>query len=590
MRRPPWIVPLALLLLLGCQAENQSAPPTAPSADPAPLTRLTAEQYRRTVRDLFADLQTADLKFPNELEGPGGFENNALLNTPSAVLVDSYRSNAALIGNAIADRIGSAQLCPKSSTACLENYLLDVAQKMYRRPLTEEQQKRLKEDFKNWSSRYGAAGGLNLSLQLLLQSKDFLYFPKVPHKSNNSQEQEFPLDQWALASRLSYFLWGTMPDQELSKAAQKGQFHSSEALVAQARRMLKDPKAQQGIVDFHRQLFYFDAVGSQGVDLEYYRQALGQGAEEGDPADFYYGEFIPRVRYEPEVFVRQHVFFGKGTLEALLTSNRYFVTPMTAPIAYGIQAPEDQTTILWPPKPVRTFDDDIIQTPEDPEEPDDPEEPEEPEDGPSGQWNYVGVDLDPQKRAGLFTLASFLSTKTGPRQPSPVKRGVAILKRLQCVELKPPGDVPPLEDSTAGHAPRTNREKYDIHSRSAACGGCHLSIDGIGMTFENYDALGRWRDTDNNYPVDASGQLVGTDQDGPVNNWVEMAKKLAKSRTIHDCYAKQWFRFAFARDTSPEDLAVLKPIQESFYKSGNIQELLLSIVASHPFRMRRVQP
>ncbi|MEM6292533.1 MAG: DUF1588 domain-containing protein [Myxococcota bacterium] len=186
-------------------------------------------------------------------------------------------------------------------------------------------------------------------------------------------------------------------------------------------------------------------------------------------------------------------------------------------------------------------------------------------------------------------MAGFLTAKAGPQQPAPVRRGVTILERLMCTELHPPGDVPPLENVDS-REPRTNRERYAIHSEAAACAGCHASIDGIGFTFEHYDSMGRWRDTDNDYPVDATGRLLGTDNDGEVNDAVGLMQRMGDSRTVHDCYTKQWFRYAFGRSETAEDEPLLATLQEGFWNSdGNILELIVNLAGSYSFRHRSAQ-
>jgi hypothetical protein len=186
-------------------------------------------------------------------------------------------------------------------------------------------------------------------------------------------------------------------------------------------------------------------------------------------------------------------------------------------------------------------------------------------------------------------MVGFLIAKAGPQQPAPVLRGVTIIDRLLCTELHPPGDVPPLE-LTDSLEPKTNREKYEIHKQSEACAACHKSIDGIGLTFENYDSMGRWRDLDNGYPVDATGELLNTDQDGPVNNAVELMQKMGSSRTVHDCYTRQWFTYAFGRNVTSDDAPTLLALQEGFWQSGgDIISLVVNIAGSYSFRHRRAQ-
>ena len=135
---------------------------------------------------------------------------------------------------------------------------------------------------------------------------------------------------------------------------------------------------------------------------------------------------------------------------------------------------------------------------------------------------------------GFLTLMGGLHARSNPKFPSPVLRGLFVKERLLCQHVsQPSGDIPPIED-IENTEPQTNRERYEAHSSIAGCASCHESIDGIGFTFENYDSLGVYRDSDNGFPVDASGELIGTDVDGPLQNAIALSQKLSQSRTVYD--------------------------------------------------------
>lgn len=544
--------------------------------DPAPLTRMTSVQYANTIRDLFAPLELTLPVLPVELEGAGGFENNAQLQLATASVVEAHHRAAMELSAQIMEGIDLLLPCERGQRACGHEFLLALAERAWRRPLSEDEQGSLVADFDLWMDDHGFDDALRLSLQLVLQAPELLYFPRFsvdPSPSESTSPHGQPLTSWELAARLSYFLWGSLPDEPLRELARADALQDRDVVVAQAWRMLGDPRAREAVVDMHRQLLDFDAVGSSGLDLEHYSEAFtALGFEDGLDADYYYHfDYLPALRFEPEVFVAQHVFEGEGTLAALLTSTRAWTTPEIAALAYGVEVPDDGPSVRWAGINrsgllSEGFTDPVFVA------------------------DYVPIELPPDQRAGLLTLASLQSATAGPRQPSPVARGMLVLDRLMCVSLQPPGDVPPLEQSEAAGEPRTNREKYEIHQKSPACAGCHEQIDGIGLTFEHYDSLGRFRERDGEHPVDASGALVGTDQDGPVNSAVELSARLAQSRTVHDCYVRQWYRHAFGRDATSEDGPVLEALQEGFWASGgDIPGLLVNIAASHPFRHRRIE-
>ncbi len=560
---------LALPMAAGCANDDAEFSGPAPDAlvpDGAPLTRMTAEQYNNTVRDLFAPVDVGIALFPVELEGRGGFENNVALNTATPALVETYQRAASQVAERAVARLDVLLGCDRTVDACGRDWLLDLADRAWRRPLSTADRNALLADYDTWKSSYGIDTAMTLAIELLLQSPDFSYFPRFGQDTPLASGTAVALTDWELASRLSYLLWNSMPDAELFDVARSGRLQDRQVLADQALRMLTDGRAVDMVVSFHRQTWDFDDVGSNPIDLEFYALVFNERGllAEDDKSDYYYLEYTPGLRFESDVFVARHVFYGDARLETLLTSSRTWVTPDVAEIAYQRAVDAELEPVLWTAVVPQEGNDELGQF----------------------EGDYFPIDLDPTQRAGLFTMAGFLSAKAGPQQPAPVRRGVTILDRLLCTELTPPGDVPPLE-IVEEMEPRTNREKYAIHSRSEACAGCHRSIDGIGLTFENYDAMGRWRDTDNGHPVDASGELVGTDQDGRVDDAVGLMHRLGRSRTVHDCYVRQWFRHAFGRNETLEDEPTLRALQDGFWRSqGNIIELVVNLAGSYSFRHR----
>lgn len=565
---------LAAALCVGGCVEDHAAPvdgtvPDELVADGAPLSRITAEQYNNTVRDLFTPVQLPVVVFPVELEGRGGFENNVALNTATPAVVETYQRAASDVASAAAGQLDALLDCDRNQQSCTRDWLVGFAQRAWRRPLTEDEREALVSDYDGWKAQYGIDTAMTLSIQFLLQSPDFLYFPRFGEGAPTGRDDAVALTNWELAARLSYLLWNSMPDAELLELADQGRLQDRDVLAEQAFRMLSDWRAVDMVVSFHRQNWDLDDVGANPIDLDFYAPVFEERgfSAEDDKSDYYYLEYSPRARFESDVFIARHLFHGDGKLETLLTSNKTWVTPEVADMAYEQQVDTNTEPVSWSARIPQEGNDEF------------------------GIFDaeYYPIELDPDKRAGLFTMVGFLIAKAGPRQPAPVRRGVTILDRLLCTELLPPGDVPPLEIAEEME-PKTNREKYAIHTQSEACAGCHRSIDGIGLTFENYDAMGRWRDQDNGHNVHATGRLIGTDQDGEVENAVALMKRMGKSRTVHDCYVKQWFRYAFGRNETAEDAPTLAALQEGFWQAdGNVLQLIVNLAGSYSFRYRRAQ-
>jgi hypothetical protein len=199
------------------------------------------------------------------------------------------------------------------------------------------------------------------------------------------------------------------------------------------------------------------------------------------------------------------------------------------------------------------------------------------------------VQLDPTQRAGLLTQAAFLAAHSHANQTSPVHRGLAVRKNLLCTSLPdPPANVnntPPEPDPNA-----TTRQRFEQHRADPTCAGCHQLLDPIGVGFENYDAIGRYRMTENNLPIDAHGELVGT-ASGAFTGAVELAQRLSTSPEVRDCLGKQWFRFSLGRSEGAEDACSLARVKEEFAASDfNVKKLLLALVTSDSFRYRKVEP
>lgn len=198
--------------------------------------------------------------------------------------------------------------------------------------------------------------------------------------------------------------------------------------------------------------------------------------------------------------------------------------------------------------------------------------------------DVVPVELPADRRAGILTQGAFLAGHSHAQQPSPVLRGVFLRERLLCVPpTLPPDDVPPLEASDSSDWV-TNRDRYAAHTDNPACASCHVAIDGAGFPFENYDSLGAWRDTDNGAPVDSSGELSGTDSDGPVADAVALVETLAASRDVYDCAVMQVYRYGMHRSETGADRAALSALQQNFWANGGvIPDLLVDFVTSDAF-------
>jgi hypothetical protein len=523
--------------LVGCGEDSDRA--LAPGTV---LRRLDQRQLDNTLRDL---LQRGDLP---AVELP---PESTDLATPH--LVESLHVGLDRVArHAVA--YGRRWLPCPDDPACAGDALATLAHRAFRRPLTTAEDAWLAGVY-DGSVDHGAATAAEMTLTTILSAPDFLY---LLERGNDERS----LDDWEIASRLSYFLWDSMPDAELFEAAAAGELHAPERVREEATRMLADARAREAILGFHRGLLAHDAIA--GIDLDattYIGDVDPDGELDPDDEDELLGELMSEFRLtvglELDHFV-EDTLVRDGTLEGLLTSRRTWVSPSTAPI-YGVRFDHDSVDRV-----LHVIGDEDFEI------------------------ELVPVELPAERRAGFLTGLAFLAVHAHPVHPSPVERAVFVRERLLCrPPAPPPDDVGAVEEGSA-EAPRTNRERYEQHVSNPACAGCHVELDGVGFPFEHYDSMGRYRTHDNGEPVDASGVLLGSDVDGPVSNAVELAERLAVSRTVHDCFVTQWFRHALARTERDEDAETLERLRDSFWASGGrIHELLLDLVTSEVFLGRQ---
>lgn len=494
---------------------------------PTALRRLTPSAYQNTVRDLFPGVAIPAITLvPDPLVY--GFDNNGETQAPSALLVQQLSDGAVTVAAAAAAVPDVAFGCPADGgpdpLACGTAFLADFGPRVYRRPLAADEEAELVGLFGSVLATDGFEVAIQVVVQLALQTPEFLYLPEL---EVGTGEPVVPLSGFEVASRLSYFLWNTMPDDRLFDAAAAGTLADAAGVEAEALRMLADPRATDGVDNFDRLWLALDQVDDIALDPLTYPTFDAATRE--------------AIAAESLTFARRMV--RDGTLARLLTDPSAELGPETAAL-YGVPLPPEGMLAQLP----------------------------------SGE------------RSGILTRAAFLATRAHAVNPSPVKRGVFVLDRLLCTPVAPP---PPDVDTSVPEPvegePTTNRERYTVHVQSDRCAGCHVAIDGIGFGFEHYDSMGSYRDLDGGFAVDATGMFaVGDLADRSYDGAIEASELLAGSRTVSDCVAEGWARYALGRTLKTGDEATLAALSESFAASGGrFRDLLIEIVKSDAFRSRR---
>ncbi len=501
---------------------------------PTTLRRLTRAQYNNTVRDLLGIGGDPAAGFGLD-EDEGGFAANAKAPIKELQL-EKYREVAEDLGaKAVADMARLVPCAPpaRPEAECLGELLRDFGKRAYRRPLTAEETEQYRTLFAVGREGGDFASGLSLVVSTMLQSPHFLYRPELGDLGRAGREG-LPLTHYETASRLSYFLQNTMPDQELFAAAEAGRLGSADEVAAQARRLIESPKARDSVVSFYLQWLQVDDLLTVEKDPEVY--------------PMFTPEVRAAMREEIVEFVDQvgrRTDSGGGTLEALLTARYSFLRgPLFG--LYGVPAATG-----------------------------------------GNATSLRRTELPEGQRAGVLTLAGVLSKHGHPDQSSPVARGYVISDRLLCVvPPEPPQDVDatvPKPDPNV-----STRVRFEQHRTKPECAACHALMDPLGLAFESFDGIGRFRTMDGRVPVDASSELSGTDQDGPVKNAVELVERLSRSSEVRSCMTRQWFRYALGRLDTEGDRPALQAALAAFARDGHrLPDLMVALAASHPFRFRR---
>lgn len=496
----------------------------------APARRLSHVEYERTVQALFPEVTVPKQGFAPDLVVKG-FENDSAALNASPVLLEQYSTAASQIAELASAAPEKLAPCMASSPdmGCARQFIASFGRRAFRRPLSSEEQSRYEGLFAQFAKDISFAGAFELTLSAFLQAPQFLYRLELG-AGDEAAGSVVALDDYAMASRLSYFLWQSMPDDALLDAAAGGLLKTPAQVAEQARRMLRTEAAQTALVDFHRQWLGFDRVLDENKDPDLF------------PA--WNDRLREAIRRESDQLVA-HVFGddGSGSVFELLTTRVTFANAALAEL-YGI--------------PLKGKD-----------------------------WEQPQI-LPATERAGLLTRANFLAGRAHTTNGSPPLRGVAVLNQLLCAPPPaPPANAnakPPVADAKGA---QTNRQLFEERTAPAECQACHKKINGIGYAFEGYDSTGRFRTQDQGMPVDAHGELMGTDVDGPYSGALQLSSLLASSRQVQECATKTVLRYAFGRVDDEADACMLEALAPAM--SGpqtDLREVLVQVASSYPFMNR----
>jgi hypothetical protein len=505
----------------------------APDPGDAPLTRLTQQQYLNTVNDLFGKIDLSSVYPITQSASQFGL---AQADVDGADLDNYERASeivaAAVIGNATTlNKIApcAAGATTAAARTCATQFLQGFATRIYRAPIASTDLDRHLALYDAGAANGGYSHGIQLLLQAMLQSSRFLYRVELG-TTTAVGPTAVKLSDYELASRLSYGLWNTTPDDALNTAAAGGMLETSADVSAQLQRMLKDPRGATMVSQFLASWIHLDDLQSVAKDAKTYPS--------------WNSDLQNAMMTQAKTFFTDLLANQGATVKAMLTSQTLFMNSLTAPL-FGSQAAGLPT------------------------------------DG-----SFQSSQKTDGTVSGILTLPAFLATQAKADQSSPIYRGKFVREQLFCQELpSPPANVPPAPVIMPGVS---TRDRLSMHETAAQCSACHSLMDPIGLGFENYDGIGAYRTMDGGKPVDASGALTGTDVDGMFTGVAQLGAMLSKSATVEACVGKQWFRYAMARAEQVADTCSLQQLAKTFHDSGtDLRTLPAALVQTPAFMYRR---
>jgi hypothetical protein len=517
----------------------------AQNPDPGriPAHRLNREEYRNTIQDLLGVDFPTDIRFPVDDSG-NGFDNNADVLSLSPLLMEKYLEAARRIVLQWAAGSPSGQRGvfrneplpqdPAAARAAQRDFLQRFAYHAFRRPV----------EGPVWDQIAAACArepdlhqGLQTGMMLILSSPRFL-FRTEPPPAPGTPGPTAPVDEFALASRLSYFLWGSCPDARLLELAAGNTLRTS--LKTEVERMLRDGR-------FKRFSRTFGGQWLQTRDTVSVSLSVRSIVPKNTPKDFE-KNFNTRtrglLRQETELLL-QHLLSENRPVEELLTANYTFLNKTLAEF-YQIPG--------------------VTQS------------------------DFVKVPLPADShRMGLLTHGSFLMVTSNPTRTSPVKRGLFVLDTLLGTPTPPPPpNVPPLDEKKAHAGKLTMRQAMEQHREDALCASCHARMDPIGLALENFNAIGQYRESSEGSPIDTAGKLATGETFASIPELIQILTTSRKG-DFYRRVSEKMLTYAIGRSLEYYDTPTINHLVETLHaQGGGWHSLLHAVIESAPFQKQRV--
>lgn len=508
-------------------------PSVAFAPAPGSFKRLTTTEFRSSLRALLGDVQVGDIEPDTFVEGfakIGGADVAISLNGVEKYDLVLEAATAQVFGDA-ARRTAFLGCAPTgaSDTACFASFIARFGRLAWRHPLTDAEQQKYVALTGSLAQTLGDTNeALRLTTKALLMSPYFLYRSERGVPDGSSTFWRYTSHE--LAGRLGAFLLNSTPDSALLDAADRDELTSVDAIRAQAERLLSSSAGRESVGNFATELFRLQIVASRAKDpglFPQYSDALRDG-----------------IMREVPALLQSIVFDRKASALELFTTRQTFVNADLAKL-YGLDATGLTSDSLQ-----------AVTLPE------------------------------TSLRAGLLGTGAFLSLYANQKEGSPTQRGKFIRQFLLCQEIPdPPPDVSTVIEDPPPGIVLTKREKLAAHREQPTCAGCHSLMDPLGLTLENFDAIGAYRDNEHGLPIDATGDFDGKAFNGPI----ELGRLLAESPRASECLVRNLYRYATGHSELDSEEPVVLALSQRFAQNQNdFQKLMLDLVTSDGFRL--VQP
>ena len=521
-----------LVLALGGCSSSTAPVEVEVDAGPVALRRLTAEQFTRSIHDVLGEHITVPSRIDPDDRRSGLLAVGASFASVTPSGFEKYEAAAAAVAEqalGASHRNDLVQCQPASATAsdedCATIFIERVGRRLFRRSLTAEETD-ARVDIANQAANTlrDFYAGLELGLTSLLISPEFLFRVEAA-EPDPADPSTMRLTSSSMASRLSYLLWDSTPDDDLLAAGENGDLVSDNDLAAQVERMLASPKLETGIRAFFSDLYDFKQFDD------------GLVRKDGALFPVYTQTMVEQAKEQTLRTIVGHLTADEDYRD-LFTTRESFMTRRLG-VVYRL--------------PVAT----------------------------AGGWEPYSFPED-SGRAGLLAHISLNALHSHPGRSSATLRGKFVREVLLCQDIPtPPANIDfSIVENTTGEL-RTARERLEMHVASPACEGCHTLTDPIGLALESFDAVGMFRDEENGAPIDTSGELDGIAYDDAVG----MGQALRDNPALGPCLVRSLFRYAVGRSPEAGEAALLEYLDERFaHAEYRVPELLRDIVLSDGFR------